>query len=39
VVALIAAPGLPALAGNYDADTAAAKDAGLDVRQYQLTVH
>lgn len=38
VVALTAASGLPPLTGTYDADTAAAKDAGLDVRQYRLTV-
>jgi hypothetical protein len=38
VVALTGASGLPPLAGTYDADTAAAKDAGLEVRQFRLTV-
>ena len=38
VVGLTAASGLPQLTGSYDADTAAAKDAGLEVRQYRLTV-
>jgi hypothetical protein len=38
VVALTGASSLPALAGNYDTDTAAAKDAGLDVRQSHLTI-
>jgi hypothetical protein len=38
VVALTGVSGLPALPGSYDADTAAAKDAGLDVRQYRLLV-
>jgi hypothetical protein len=38
VVALTAASGLPALGGSYDADTAAAKDAGLEVRQFRLAV-
>jgi hypothetical protein len=38
VVALTGAADLPALTGNYDADTAAAKDAGLEVHQHRLTV-
>ena len=38
VVALTGGSGLPPLIGTYDADTAAAKDAGLDVRQYRLLV-
>jgi hypothetical protein len=38
VVALTGGSSLPALTGTYDADTAAAKDAGLDVRQYRLLV-
>jgi hypothetical protein len=38
MVALTAVSGLPPLTGTYDADTAAAKDAGLDVRQSRLTV-
>jgi hypothetical protein len=38
VVALTGSSELPALTGTYDADTAAAKDAGLDVRQYRLLV-
>ena len=38
VVALTGGSGLPAPTGSYDADTAAAKDAGLDVRQYRLIV-
>ena len=39
VVALTAVPSLPGLEGSYDADTAAAKDAGAETRQYQLIVH
>lgn len=38
VVALTAVPGLPALEGSYAADTAAARRAGLDIRQHQLVV-
>ncbi|HEX3475440.1 MAG TPA: hypothetical protein VHT91_10490 [Kofleriaceae bacterium] len=38
VVALTGGASLPALSGSYDADTAAAKDAGLDVRQSRLVV-
>lgn len=38
VVALTGVSGLPPLAGSYDDDTAAAKDAGLDVRQNRLVV-
>ncbi|HEX8114971.1 MAG TPA: hypothetical protein VF516_44890, partial [Kofleriaceae bacterium] len=38
VVALTAASNLPAPTGSYGADTAAARDAGLDVRQYRLPV-
>lgn len=38
VVALTGSSELPTLTGSYDADTAAAKDAGLDVRQYRLNV-
>lgn len=38
VVALTGGSSLPPLTGSYDADTAAAKDAGLDVRQYRLVV-
>lgn len=38
VVALTAASSLPAPTGTYGADTAAAKDAGLVVRQHHLTV-
>lgn len=38
VVALTGSSGLPALTGTYDADTAAAKDAGLDVQQHRLIV-
>jgi len=38
VVALTGSSELPALTGTYDADTAAAKDAGLDVRQSRLLV-
>jgi hypothetical protein len=38
VVALTGAFSLPAPVGSYDADTAAAKDAGLDVRQQQVIV-
>ncbi len=39
VVALTAASNLPAPTGIYGADTAAARDAGIDVRQYHLTVN
>src|SRR5262249_21365493 len=39
VVALTGASHLPAPAGNYDTDAAAAKDARLEVREHQLTVH
>lgn len=38
VVGLAPAAGLPPLTGTYDADTAAAKDAGIDVLQSYLTV-
>lgn len=38
IVALTGSSKLPALTGTYDADTAAAKDAGLDVRQYHVLV-
>lgn len=38
VVALTGVSGLPPLTGTYDSDTAAAKDAGLDVQQQRLTV-
>jgi hypothetical protein len=38
VVALGAVPAQTRLEGNYDADTAAAKDAGVEIRQYQLVV-
>lgn len=38
VVVLTGGDSLPPLTGTYDADTAAAKDAGLEVRQYRLTV-
>lgn len=39
VVALTAVSRLPPLTGTYDADTAAAQDAGLEIRQSQLPVH
>jgi hypothetical protein len=38
VVALTGAEHLPGLVGSYDADTAAAKEAGLDVQEHQLNV-
>jgi hypothetical protein len=38
IVALTGGSRLPALTGTYDVDTAAAKDAGLDVQQYRLLV-
>lgn len=38
VVALTGVSGALPLTGTYDADTAAAKDAGLDVRQSRLVV-
>jgi hypothetical protein len=38
MVALTGGASLPPLMGTYDADTAAAKDAGLDVRQSRLVV-
>ena len=38
LVALDTAADLPSLTGTYDADTAAAKDAGIDVLQYHLPV-